>query len=94
MQTDSSFVRSDCTVKLYTISGVYMSLSFIVYPRHTEFDLTLWLYHSLQKSDFSVFFLVCLDHHAKRFQNLFDCLVELGLCRILCDYQIKYFINI
>ena len=46
------------------------------------------------KSVLTIFFLICLDHNTKRFQNLFDCLMELGLCGIFGHYHIKYFINI
>ena len=36
MKTKSSFVRSDCTVELYTITFVYLYVTLIIYPRNLE----------------------------------------------------------
>ena len=41
MKSQSAFVRSDGTVELNAVTGVYLYLSIIVYPRHTEFELAL-----------------------------------------------------
>ena len=41
MKSDTSLVRSDSTVKLYTVTGVNLYLSLIIYPRNTELKLSL-----------------------------------------------------
>ena len=40
MQTDTALVRSDRTVELYTVTGIYLNLTFIVNPWYTEFELS------------------------------------------------------
>ena len=76
MQTDTALVRSDCTVELYTVTGIYLNLTFIVNPWYTEFELSFRIYHSFQKSILSVFFFICLDNDSQRLQNLFYCLMK------------------
>ena len=82
MKTKTSFVWSDRTVELYTVSCINLYLSVIIYPRNTEFDLSFRLYKSLKKSFFAEFFFICLDHNTKRFQYLFYCLMEFRLSRV------------
>ena len=38
MQTQTALVRSDRTVELYTVTGIYLNLTFIVNPWYTELD--------------------------------------------------------
>ena len=42
MKTKTSLVWSDRTVELYTVSCVNLNLSVIIYPRHSEFELSFW----------------------------------------------------
>ena len=62
MKTKSSFVRSDCTVELYTITFVYLYVTLIIYPRNLEGDNSLRLYKTLQDTSFAVFLLVCVNN--------------------------------
>ena len=61
MKTDTSLVRSNGIIELYTITGVNLNLSLVVYPRYTELDLTIRLSQSLQQGFFSVLFLMGLN---------------------------------
>ena len=79
MKTKSPLVRSDGTVKLYTVTCIDMDLSIVIYPRYAELELSLRLYKSFQKSVFSELLLVRLHNGAKRFQNLLHSLMELRL---------------
>ena len=63
MKTKSALVRSDRAVELYAVSCVYLNLS-VDHPPTVRgtITLSLRLYQSLQKSFFSVLFLICIDH--------------------------------
>ena len=41
MQPDPALVGSDRVVELHTIADIDLYLSLVVYPRHTELDLTI-----------------------------------------------------
>ena len=86
MQTQTSFVRSDRTVELYTVSGIYPNLSLVIYPRHAELKLTFRLNQTLQKSFFSVLFFVLVNYRTQRLQNLSYCLMEFRFCRVFLDH--------
>ena len=49
-----------------------MSLSLIIYPRHTELQLSLRLCDPLKERFLAVLLLVCLDDRAERFEYLFN----------------------
>ena len=65
METKSTFVWSDSTVKLNTVTGIYLYLSFIINPRNTELNLSLWINKTLKQSIFTEFFLVLLYNRTK-----------------------------
>ena len=44
METQTALVRTNGTVELHTVADVYLYLSLVVNPRHTERRDTLWLY--------------------------------------------------
>ena len=94
MQTKTSFVRSDCTVELYTISFVYMCLALIIYPRYTEHNNSFRLNDTLQQSFFSVLFFICIDYRTQRIQYFFYSLVEFWFVRIFSHNVFIYFIYI
>ena len=82
MKSQTSFVRSDRTVELYTVSCVNMYLSVVVNPWHTEFELSFRLNKSFQKCIFTELLLICFYYYSQGFQYFFDCLVKFRLCRI------------
>ena len=87
MESQASLVRSDGAVELYTVSGIHLYLSLVIYPRNTEFQLSLRINDSLQQSFSAEFLLICINSpDLKGLQNLFHCLMELRLCGILFDY--------
>ena len=45
------FVRSNCSVELYTVTCIYMNISVVILPRNTELDNSLRDYHSLKKGN-------------------------------------------
>ena len=94
MKTQSSFIWSNCTVKLYTVSCINLNLTFIIYPRYAEFDLSFRLNKSFKKSVSSVFFFMSFYNCTKRFQNLFYCLMKFWFIWVFLYYKFNYFINI
>ena len=61
MKTKTTLVRSDSVVELYTVTGVDLNLSLVIYPRNTEFDLSVRLAQTLQQSFLAIFFFVGFD---------------------------------
>ena len=49
MEAQSALVRSDGAVELHTVAGVYMHLSAVVHPWHSEHDYALGLYKPLNE---------------------------------------------
>ena len=94
MKTKTSLVRSDSAIELYTVTYIYLNLSFIVYPRNTELNLTLRLNQTLQNCLFAVLLLMRFHYRTQRLQNLFDRLMELRFARVLCYNLLNHFINI
>ncbi len=94
MKTKSAFVWSNGAVKLYTVSGVYLYLAFVIYPRNTELDLSFRIYQTLQQGIFTEFLFIFLHDRAKRLQYLFGCLMKFRFSRIFPDQFIQYFINV
>ncbi len=94
MKTKSTLVRSDCTVKLYTETSIYMSLSVVIYPRYTECNNTLWLCHSFKQSIFAVLLLICLNYRTKGIKNFLNCLLKLFLAWILLCNLLQHFIYV
>ncbi len=60
-----------------------MDLALVIGPRHAELDDALGLDHALEDGLLLVN-RVALDHDAQGFQDLGDCLNELGLVSVLC----------
>ena len=65
MQTKAAFVRPDGTVKLYTITFVYLYNTFIVYPRNSERDDSFRLNKTFQNGKLAVFLLIFVDYDFK-----------------------------
>ena len=86
MQAQSTLIRPDRAVELHAVSGIYLNLSLIIYPRHTEDHLTLRIYQSLQQGIFSVSFLIRFDHNSEGFQNLLHRLMEFRLRGIFLNH--------
>ena len=51
METDTTFVRSNSCIELYTVTQVSLYITCIVYPSNTECEDSVWLNDSL--NDFS-----------------------------------------
>ena len=47
MQTQTTFVRSNCVIKLYTVTCVYLYLTIVINPCHTELELSVRLCNTL-----------------------------------------------
>ena len=94
MESQTSLIRSDRTVELYTETVIYLNLPLIIYPRNTELDNSFRNGQSLQQSIFFICFFIRFDDNAERFQYLFYCLMKFRLCGIFCYYQFIDFINI
>ena len=94
MKTNASLVRSNCGIELYAETIVYVNLTLVIYPGNAEQDLSLGSGDSLKKCILTILLFVCLDHDAKGLENLFYCLMELGLSGVLSYYQIINLINI
>ena len=94
METETSLVRADGTVKLYAVSVVYLNLSLIIYPGNTEHDNALRSGQTLQKGILTKSFFIGFNHYAERFKNLFDGLMKFRLGGILCYYSFNGFIYI
>ncbi|SCI61960.1 Uncharacterised protein [uncultured Clostridium sp.] len=94
METQSALVGSDCTVKLYAKTSVYLNLSLIVYPGNAEHNLSFRIRQSLQERVFTKFFFVCLYNDAQRLQYFFYCLMEFGLNRVFLNNLRNHLINI
>ena len=48
METKTSLIRANRTVKLYTVAFIYLNLSLVIYPRYTEFELSVRLCQPFQ----------------------------------------------
>ena len=92
METKTTFVWSDRTVELYTVSFVYLYFAVVIYPRNTERNDSFWLYQTFQNGKTAVFFFIFVDNNFQRIQYFFDCLMEFWFARILCnDSFINFF---
>lgn len=83
METDTTLVRTDGTVILNTEATVYLHLSRIVHPRHTEHNDTLWFHNPLQDGvgfQLRHFFY----HWLQGLQHLLNSLQILTFVAILC----------
>ena len=47
METDTTFVRSNSCIELYTVTQVSLYITCIVYPSNTECENSVWLNDSL-----------------------------------------------
>ena len=94
METKSSFIRADGTVELYTIAIIDLHLTIVVDPRNTEENLPFRGGQTLQQCIPPVLFLILLDNRANSGKELPDCLMKLGLSRVLGDYPLQDFIYI
>ena len=52
MEADTTLVRTDSAVELHAVTEVYMDLTVVVNPWHTERDDTLWLHDALDNLSF------------------------------------------
>ena len=84
MESQTSLVRSDCAVELYTVAFIYLNLTIIIYPRNLEGNNTLRLNETLEQADCTIFLLVCIDDKLQRIQYFLYCLMKLRLSRVLC----------
>ena len=62
MESQTSLVRSNCAVELYTVTFVDLYLAIVIYPRNLERNDALRLYQTLKQADCSVLLLICIDH--------------------------------
>ncbi|MNP57204.1 hypothetical protein D3C76_1520070 [compost metagenome] len=89
VKTKSTFVRSNGTAELYTISTVNSDLALIICPRNTEHNQTFWLNQSFQNGIFLILRFSSQDWK-QRFKDFLYSLMEFGLERItrnnLCVY--------
>ena len=65
MESQTTFVWSDCTVELYTITFVYLYNTFIVYPRNSERDDSFRLNKTFQNGKLAVFLFIFVDYDFK-----------------------------
>ena len=86
MKAKTSFIWSDRTVELYTVTCVHMYLSVIINPRNTELDLAFRLYQPFKKRIFAELLFIRFDHNTQRFQNFFHCLMKLRFSRVFLNY--------
>ena len=84
MESQSSLVRSDCTVELYTVAFIYLNLTIVIYPRNLEGNDSLRLNEALEQADCTILLFVCINDDLQGIQYFFYCLMKLRLTRILC----------
>ena len=81
-KSESALVRSDCAAELISVALVDLYLAGIVNPYYSESNSSFRLNESLKKC--SLFILrMLLNNRLKRSKNLFYCLVEFNLARIV-----------
>ena len=93
MEAEATFVWANGTVKLYTITLVYMYLASIVSPRNTEHNNALRLNNALQNS-LLLILRILIQYRSNRSQNFLYSIMELGFTRILSLNLCNNFFNI
>ena len=94
MQSQAALVGADGAVELHAVAGVDVSLTVVVYPGHSEFDLSFGVDKPLEQGVASVFLLVSVHHDSQRIEHFSDSLMEFRLRRILLDDLSDDFVNI
>ena len=71
MEADSSLIRTNRIVELYTIANVGLNLALVIYPRHTECEDTVGFNHSLYNFCFLKFgvLIIYIFHRQQHFAN-------------------------
>ena len=52
METDTALVRTDCRVKLNTVTAINLNVAVVVNPRNSELNKSFGLNHSLNNAPF------------------------------------------
>ena len=78
MQSQTTLVRSDCGVELYSVASVDLYLAVVVHPGHTEHDHSLRLNDSLDDA-LLLQLRICGHYRLQRLQHFAGCLQELLL---------------
>ena len=81
MEAKTALVRTDRAVELNTETAVYLNVAVIVYPRNSELDDPLGLYHSFNYACLNKIG-ARLDNGLDRLENFLNCLMEFGLIGI------------
>ena len=92
MKTQPAFVRTQCAIHLHAKPAVDLDPSFVVDPRNTKLNHSLWFHEALQNSGVSDL-LVAVDDRAYRLQHLRDRLKKLRLVRVTFSYDFENFLN-
>ncbi len=85
MEAEAAFVGADCAVHLDTEATVDLYFALVVNPGYAEHDYALRLNDSLENLCFYIFWML-VHERDKNIHYLVNSLMELGLCRVLCDY--------
>ena len=92
MESETTLVRADSAVELNAVAEVYMNLTVVVHPWHTERDDTLWLHDALD--DLSLFeFRVLIVNVLNGDQNFRYCLQILQLAWMLLLQLLHNFLH-
>ena len=82
METETTLVRANCVVELYAVTDIYMYLTGVVCPGHTERENTVWLNDTFDDAILFEFGMLIV-HILDREENLFNCLEEFFFARVL-----------
>ena len=94
METHAALVRTDGVVELDAVCIIDLHLTLIVHPCYTEADHPVGGGQPLQQCFATVALLVLLNNGIQGLQNLFHCLMEFRLGRVLGDHSFINFIYI
>lgn len=87
MKTKAALVRPYSAIELNAESTVYLHVSVVVHPRHTEDNNALRLYDALEKARLLIF-RMSLNYRLEGLHDLSHSLDEFGLLGILLSNQL------
>jgi hypothetical protein len=92
METQSTLIRSDGTIELYTVTDIDLYLTFVVNPGHSESNDTLGIYNALDNLGFLKLGVLVVDV-LNRLQHLANGLQELYLTWMFTFQILHNFLN-
>ncbi len=81
MKSNATLVGAKRRIELHTEPAIDLNLAFVINPRDTKNDLSLWLAYPLNERIGGVIRMLC-NHVPKAFQHFAHSLMELSLASV------------